>query len=448
MTTKRIVLIIMCAMLVLTVVMAAIVIAKVSPLFSALMDNPDPVVPTEPSTQTEPTTETTTNPTTDPTTNTTTSPSTQPHEHAFVNVREQQEATCEATGYIIYECACGESKMETKEALGHSFGAGKLVSPNCTDIGYTERKCSRCGKIEHEDIQEALGHDWEFVKSVKVSCEVSGYDEYRCKRVGCTEVDHQNVVSATGHKWVKGDTYVPTCTEDGYTEYTCSNADCPVKTKQDNKVPALGHDFGDWEVTTDPVAGKPGEETRECKREKCDHKETRETELKIPATNGQLKREDGKVWIYTINVAAKNAAGKEVVVYSYEVTDRSPFKDMMFTYDAETGLIIVFADKDGKERTYTLAPGNYSIIIDENGDKGTEPTPSEPSEPVPSEPSEPVPSEPSEPVPSEPGESTPSEPGESTPSEPGESTPSEPGESTPSEPSESTPSEPSEGTES
>ena len=430
MTTKRIVLIIMCAMLVLTVVMAAIVIGKVSPLFGALVDSPDPTNPSEPSTQTEPTTETTTNPTTDPTTNTTTNPSMPPHEHVW-SIREQQEATCEAAGYIIYECTCGETKMETKDVLEHSFGAGKLVAPNCTDTGYTERKCSRCGKIEHEDIQEALGHDLEFVKSVKMTCEVSGYDEYRCKRAGCTEVVHKNVVSATGHKWVKGQTHEPTCTEDGYTEYTCSNADCPVKTKQDDKVLALGHDFGDWKVITDPVAGKPGEETRECKRETCGLKETRETELKIPATNGQLKREDGKVWIYTINVAAKNAAGKEVIVYSYEVTDRSPFKDMTFTYDAETGLVIVFKVGADEVRTYTLLPGNYSITIDENGNKETEPAnPSGPSEPTPSDPSEPAPSDPSEPAPSDPSESTPSEPSESTPSEPSESTPSEPSEGT------------------
>ena len=409
MTTKRIVLIIMCAMLVLTVVMAAIVIGKVSPLFGALVDSPDPTNPSEPSTQTEPTTETTTN----PPESTTTNPSAPPHEHVW-GIREQQEATCEAAGYIIYECTCGETKMETKDVLEHSFGAGKLVAPNCTDTGYTERKCSRCGKTEHEDVQEALGHDWEFVKSVKVSCEVSGYDEYRCKRAGCTEVDHQNVVSATGHKWVKGDTYVPTCTEDGYTEYTCSNADCPIKTKQDDKIAALGHDFGDWKVTTDPVAGKPGEETRECKRENCGLKETRETELRFPVEGWKYSGIDGNATVYTINVAAKNAAGEEVIVYSYEIRDQGRFEDMRFTYDAESGLVIVFTDKNNNVRTYTLAPGNHSIAIDENGDQKTEPAPSEP------------------------GETTPSEPGETTPSEPGETTPSEPGETTPSDPSEET----------
>ncbi len=66
------------------------------------------------------------------------------------------------------------------------------------------------------------------------------------------------------HNWVAGTVHNPTCTEEGYTEYQCSLCG---ETKHDNVTAALGHDFGNWEVTTEPTCTEPGSQTRVCSRD-------------------------------------------------------------------------------------------------------------------------------------------------------------------------------------
>ena len=76
----------------------------------------------------------------------------------------------------------------------------------------------------------------------------------------------------------------PTCTEQGYTTHTCACGDSYV----DSYVDALGHDFGEWTVTTAPTCTEKGVETRYCSR--CDAFETRE----VDALGHDLVHHDGK----------------------------------------------------------------------------------------------------------------------------------------------------------
>ena len=62
----------------------------------------------------------------------------------------------------------------------------------------------------------------------------------------------------------------PTCTEGGYTTYTCSCGDSYTG----DETEALGHDFGEWQVTAAPTCTEPGEEMHSCSR--CGHTETQE----------------------------------------------------------------------------------------------------------------------------------------------------------------------------
>ncbi len=64
-----------------------------------------------------------------------------------------------------------------------------------------------------------------------------------------------------------------TCTQAGGTVYTCSK--CGDSYTED-ATPALGHDWGEWTVTTQPTETTGGVETRTCVR--CRETETRETE--------------------------------------------------------------------------------------------------------------------------------------------------------------------------
>ena len=76
------------------------------------------------------------------------------------------------------------------------------------------------------------------------------------------------------HKWSDTET-LPTCTEAGEKGKVCSR--CGMK--ETEKIPALGHDWGAWTVTTPATCTKEGVETRICNRDSS-HVETRT----IPAT--------------------------------------------------------------------------------------------------------------------------------------------------------------------
>lgn len=76
------------------------------------------------------------------------------------------------------------------------------------------------------------------------------------------------------HDWHDTET-LPTCTEDGEKGKVCSR--CGMK--ETEKIPALGHDWGAWTVTTPATCTKEGVETRICNRDSS-HVETRA----IPAT--------------------------------------------------------------------------------------------------------------------------------------------------------------------
>lgn len=71
------------------------------------------------------------------------------------------------------------------------------------------------------------------------------------------------------HLWSDTET-PPTCTEAGEKGKVCSR--CGMK--ETEKIPALGHDWGDWTVTTPATCTNEGVETRTCKRDPS-HVETR-----------------------------------------------------------------------------------------------------------------------------------------------------------------------------
>ena len=83
-----------------------------------------------------------------------------------------------------------------------------------------------------------------------------------------------------------------TCTKDGWVEYGCTlesgnHAVAPTHKDTDTwkeTIPALGHDWGAWQVTTPATCTKEGMETRTCNRDHS-HVETRP----IPATGHHWK---------------------------------------------------------------------------------------------------------------------------------------------------------------
>lgn len=372
-TPKKITLIIMCVLLVVTLVMAAIVIAKVAPIFGALLGGSDETTaPSTVPTTVPPTTQapTTVPPTTmAPTTTvppTTVAPTTDPaHVHVFATLVEEQELTCTDDGFKLYACECGETeKRDLVEATGHRFGPGKLVSPNCIEPGYTEKKCSICGEVEHTNETDPLGHDYLLTEEKAATCLEGGYSEYTCQREGCGETKRENEVDALGHNWQEGKIHGATCEEEGYTEYVCGNEGCE-EVKKEDKTAALGHSYGDWQLTREPVEGTNGQLTSKCTNEGCDSQQVRDTELNML----QMAEKSELCIIYTVELRAKNSAGKNVTVYTYRVEDYGFFEDMEFLFDGEFGLLVTFTDPEGAQQQYALTDSN-TLSINTDGKPG------------------------------------------------------------------------------
>ena len=98
------------------------------------------------------------------------------------------DPTCTAPGCTTYTCSlCGYSYTENDlPATGHSFGPWLTVTEASCDAGGEEyRVCSTCGARETEAVS-ALGHSMISVL-VPPTCTQPGYGELTCERCGYTE---------------------------------------------------------------------------------------------------------------------------------------------------------------------------------------------------------------------------------------------------------------------
>ena len=151
----------------------------------------------------------------------------------------------------------------------------------CTEPGYTgDTYCTDCNeKISDGEIIPALGHDWgEWTVTTSPTCTEKGEEKRTCKRDGCNATETRKI-DATGHTPVDVAEQPATCTEPGHTAGTKCSV-CGATLSGMEEIPALGHDWGEWTVTTSPTCTKEGEEKRTCKRDGCNATETR----KIDAT--------------------------------------------------------------------------------------------------------------------------------------------------------------------
>ena len=199
--------------------------------------------------------------------------------------------TCTEAGKTAVEtrtCTVG-GETETRggedvEALGHNYEA-VVTEPTCTEAGYTTYTCSRCGDTYTADPVDALGHDWgewkETSEAVAATCVATGTtagEKRECSRCDAFETKggEEIPVDPDNHTNIVDDAAVnPTCTETGLTAGSHC-ADCGAVIVAQEEIPALGHDFGEWTVTTEPTCTEAGEETRYCSR--CDATETQPVE--------------------------------------------------------------------------------------------------------------------------------------------------------------------------
>ena len=223
-------------------------------------------------------------------------------------------ATCNATGLTDgAKCSvCGKTLKEQTviSALGHDLIYHLAKAPTCTQPGWAAyESCSRCGYTTYQEIPAAHTPGEAVRENEKApTCTATGsYDEVVCCSVCGEELSRKTVtVEAAGHQWGAWETTkAPTCIAEGEERRTCTvcgetetrTADkaahtpvtvegkdatcteeglsdgekcsvCGKTLKEQETIPALGHDFGEW--TADKDAGV---ETRTCSR--CGATETR-----------------------------------------------------------------------------------------------------------------------------------------------------------------------------
>ena len=150
----------------------------------------------------------------------------------------------------------------------------------CTEDGYSgDTYCKDCHeKIRDGEIIPALGHDWgEWTVTTSPTCTEKGEEKRTCKRDGCNATETRKI--AATHTSVEVSEKPATCTEPGHTAGTKCSV-CGATLSGMEEIPALGHDWGEWTVTTPATCTEKGEEKRTCKRDGCNATETR----KIDAT--------------------------------------------------------------------------------------------------------------------------------------------------------------------
>ena len=150
--------------------------------------------------------------------------------------------TCTEKGYTQYTCSkCGKSyTSDYTNATGHKFGSWTTKAATCTANGSKTRSCANCGKVETETIK-ATGHtmgSWSTTK--KATCDTNGTKTRKCSACGHTETE---TIPATNHNWDEGKvTTTPTsCSDMGIKTYTCKTCG-KTKTEQIKG----SHTFGEW----------------------------------------------------------------------------------------------------------------------------------------------------------------------------------------------------------
>ena len=180
------------------------------------------------------------------------------HTHSFTNWKSNGDGTHTAT------CSCGDKK--TEDCTFNSKG-------KCTVCGYTKPTEPSTTEEPKPTTPAVCSHSWDKGKVTKeATCTAKGEKTYTCTKCG----EHKKEdIAALGHNPIAHDAHTATCEEAGNNAYwSCdrckkyfSDASCKTEIQQDSWViTALGHSFGEWEITKAPTHTEEGEKTRTCSR--------------------------------------------------------------------------------------------------------------------------------------------------------------------------------------
>ena len=105
-----------------------------------------------------------------------------------------------------------------EEGCEHDYNPVQVISPNCTEQGYTIYLCANCGDTYTDDFIPANSHSFKDI-IVPSTCTHKGYVTHFCTTCGYEYSD--SFVDESGHSYEE-EIVDPTCTEQGYTLHTCT----------------------------------------------------------------------------------------------------------------------------------------------------------------------------------------------------------------------------------
>ena len=156
--------------------------------------------------------------------------------------------TCTEGGYTLNQCRACDYNYKTDEVdpTGHDI-TSTITPSSCDSQGYTTNECE-CGYIFVSDYVTPLGHV--FTDNITApDCDEQGFTTHVCDSCGYTFTD--SYITSLGHTYVEATT-APSCTEQGYTVYSC---ECGFKYTSDF-TKALGHTLN--EEKTEPTCTEEG----------------------------------------------------------------------------------------------------------------------------------------------------------------------------------------------
>ena len=234
MNAKRILFIVLCALLAIMLTLAGIVIFKF--VGTSTPNQPTVTTPTIPVdiTPTEPPTDAPTEP-----------PATE-HVHDYV-LKETVDATCTGYGWKVYTCrTCKITNMpadQRTDPLGHNYETSTVTESTCTEPGITEEVCTRCGDKTATQ-KEPLGHSWGYGAVHDATCTEGGGTKFTCLLCGTEEIKDQT--EPLGHAFGEPTHFPATCTEDAYTLALCTREGCDAHDQVIEVGTATGHTAGTW----------------------------------------------------------------------------------------------------------------------------------------------------------------------------------------------------------
>lgn len=269
-------------------------------------------------------------------------------DHIWDDGEETRPATCTEPGETTYTCTkCGVTRMEEIPATGHTEVIDEAVAATCTEEGKTQGShCSVCGAvITAQETIPALGHLWS-----TNDC---------AQQATCSRCDA--IRPAGAHIWGAWTETPATCTEEGSRSHTCTS--CGHQETQ--TIPALGHSWGDWVLTTPPTEAQNGVETRVCSR--CDATEIRDVaklerqDIRFPASSMTKTYGDPEVHNTAMNMTPD---GDQALTYTSSdptVAVVDPVSGKIIIKGAGTSIITATADAVANKYVETSASFDLTV---------------------------------------------------------------------------------------